>query len=140
MPTDSDRLAADGIPIDLADGTHYLRYTMRGLKVLEDRFDGMDGVTEFLTGRSKKRFAPLADMLAAGLAHEGVDPAVLDDLIEPARYGVYFDAAVAALNIAFPSATSDAPPKETAQAGSTGEPFTTSPPSGSGAPTPSSGP
>lgn len=138
MTTDSDRVFADGIPIVLADGTHHLRYGMRGLKVLEDSFDGLDNLTRFLLGNAERRFGPLVDALAAGLVHEGLTTDALLDLAEPQRYKEYLDAVGEALDVAFPPPTGDAGPKEAGPSGSTGPTSTTSAPPSSVVPTMSS--
>lgn len=137
--TDSDRLLADGIPVTLADGVHHLRFTMRGLKVLEDRFDGIDNVTEFLAGKASRRFGPLTDMLAAALAHEGMTHDAVEEAADPARYNEYLSALVDALDVAFPAARNDSSPKAEAPTGSNGAASTTSQPSGSVAAIPTSG-
>lgn len=143
MTTDADRLAADGIPITLADGIHHLRFTMRGLKMLEDSFDGIDNVTKFLAGTNRRRFGPLADMLAAGLVHDGITADAVLDLAPPQRYTEYLSAAIDALDVAFPSPAEEEAeprPKDPATNGSTGEASTTSPPSSSAAAMATSGP
>lgn len=142
MTTDSDHLAADGIPVTFADGIHYLRYPMRALKTLEDQFDGsLDNVLQFFVDPSAHFVDRLTRILAAGLAHEGYDvDKVLDQALTP-KMGEYNDAALAAVLQALPPAPEGTPDEGKAPAanGSTGPGSTTPPPSDSSAATTSSG-
>lgn len=140
MPSDAQRLAHDGIPITLADGQpHRLYYGTRGLILLEESFDGLDNVTQFLRGEATRRFRPMHDMLVAGLVHEGLSADAVLDLAEPPRYKEYLTAVAEALDLAFPAPSEELGPKDPVPNGSTGEASTTSPPSVSDAAMTSSG-
>lgn len=130
MPSEADRLAADGSPITLADGTHHLRYGMRGIKMLQDSFGSLKAVNEYLRAEGEPRIAPLMDLLAAGLHRDGITADALLDLADSRQIQVYLDAAVDALSESLPSSAEvdDADPKASVTP-SPGSSSTTSPPS-----------
>lgn len=144
MPTDADRLLADGIPVTFSDGVHHLRFTMRSLKMLEDTFGGVEAVGTYLAGvvdgSATKRVGPLMDLLAAGLAHEHLTSDEVLDLAESFRFHAYLEACIDGINLAFPAASEDDQAGE-APAGesSTGAASTSSPPSAMAAATATSG-
>lgn len=92
--SDSDRLLAEGAPITLSDGrVVYLRYGMRAIKTLEDRFGSTEAIDEALkqmTSLKGKALTHISDFVAAGLIHQpilnGGDEPVsreqLDDLLD----------------------------------------------------------
>ncbi len=146
MPSDSDRLLAEGAPITLAGGRVVrLRYTMRSLKAFEDSFGSVAAAQRLLvglfTGENPKTIGTLVPILAAGLNHEGLSEDDLFDspILERNKFGEYLAAVSDALEQSFVKAS---PGKE--QAGETtpspGTPTTTSPPSASVEATNSSGP
>lgn len=110
--TSSDQLLAAGIPIMLVGGrVVHLRYTMRGLKALEDAFGSVGAVQEAIsTDGTGKQFGPLTTVLRCGLHHEGF--ATDDDLIDHLDLrllSAYADAIPAAINQAFPDLADDEP-------------------------------
>lgn len=144
MPTDSDRLAAEGVPITLAGGrVVHLRYSMRALKAFEDTFGSVEAAQERLvglfTGQNAKTIGTLVPVMAAGLRHEGIDEDALYDLplLERGRFGEYLAAVSDALEQAF--AKPDEGKAGGEEVASPGAATTTSPPSDSVEPTTSSG-
>lgn len=110
----SDRLAARGVVIPLADGsTTRLRYGFRALKELEDRFGSvvglqtaMQGIMEAMDegGGGAKAFGPILDLIVPGLLHNrGVTEDEWLDLLDPAHLAEYVDALKAAMEQAFPA-------------------------------------
>lgn len=146
MPTESDHLLADGIPVAFADGIHYLRFPMRALKQLEDSFNGdLDNVLGFFAEPNDHFVGRLTTILAIGLAHEGYDlDKVLDEAIG-AKMAEYNEAALAAFLLALPPAAGDDEEGDSGEgkaggpSGSTGPGSITPPPSGLAAAMTSSG-
>ncbi len=107
--TDSDRLLAQGAVVHLTDGREVpLRYNMRALKMLEDRFGTIEGVNTAIPvddeGRpTGKVFGPMLDLLIPGLLHTGLSEDELIDLLDPKRLDEYGTALGAAMAEAFPA-------------------------------------
>ncbi|MDQ3573782.1 MAG: hypothetical protein M3404_02500 [Actinomycetota bacterium] len=107
MSTDADRIESRGIAFELEDGREiHLRYSMRSLKRLEERFGTLDAMDRALGpsdngNEEKPTIGPLCDFLHAGV----VEDIALDDLLvnlEPAKLEQYMETLSAALDIAFP--------------------------------------
>lgn len=129
MTTESDRVLAAGVPIELSDGRQVtLRYGNRALKLLEDRFGGLGAVQDIVSSDGTGPvIGPLMDLLAAGLVREGLSADDLLDLTDPSDIESYVDAIARALEQAFPE-------KKVGKAGANptgpflGQTSTTSPP------------
>lgn len=137
MPSDSDRILAEGVPIELIDGRKVsLRFTMRSLKMLEDAFGNLDAADQALA--SDKVVNGLTTWLAAGLVHEGITQDELLDVLRTDRpalseYG-------AAIRSAAAQAMGESSgPKAKGRSRSTGRGGTTPPPLSSVEPMTSSG-
>lgn len=89
----------------LTDGrTVHLRYSMRGLKALEDAFGSVSAVQDAISrDGTGKQFGPLTTVLRCGLHHEGItsDDDLLD-LLDLRRLTEYTVAIEAAIHQAFP--------------------------------------
>lgn len=128
------RLAAPGVPLDLTDGrTVHVRFGMRALMRLEDRFGSLQGVARvFQAAQSGEGTAVVGSavaILACGLQgeHDGsgaplTDPERLADLLDPLRLQDYVTAAGEALTQAFP--VQAAPGNDGAPAAPDGSPGT----------------
>jgi hypothetical protein len=138
--TDSDRIAAPGVPITI-DGTEQrLRYSFRSLKILEDHFgsiaEAADAINRVFTdGMSAKIIGDLSVL---------VPDTILDQLPGDDRSETILDAAVACSHAwaeAFPP-LNPVPGKAEGEPDTTDSPgatSTTSSPSPAAAPTPPSG-
>jgi hypothetical protein len=164
-----DVLAALGKPITLADGsTVHVRYSMASLRVLEQRFGSLKGISAELNEAQRVLqsdsgvgsgpiFSILSDALCAGLIHEtrtdvdddgrpvryklGKDRDRAEELLDPARLQEYLDAFASALQEAFGDLGGEAgrAALEAAQLSYPGASGSTSPPSSAAAPIDSSG-
>lgn len=140
---ESDRLLAEGIPLDLANGRAVkVRYSLRSLKVFEDVYGSVGVVQELLaglfTGENKKTVSTVVPVLAIGLAHEGIAEDELYDLLDIGEIPTYLNAIASALEQAFPPPSTGG--KAEGEAPSPGATSTTPPPGASDATTNSSGP
>lgn len=144
MTTEADRILAAGVPLTLATGrTVTLRYNMRSLKSIEDRFGSVAAMTVALNGiipmngkppTNGKIVSTVVPMLALGLTEEGItEDALLDDglLSWSEMRGSYFDAIAEALDQAFPPPTPSPGkgPEVEPTIASNGDASTTPPPS-----------
>lgn len=139
--SDADRLLAEGVPLTLTDGREvYLRYGMRALKMLEDKFGSLE-VAQNALGGGGKMIGPLMDLLSAGLAHEGISADELLDLVDPYSLEKYTELLIAAFDQAFPASSGKggAVAKTNGTNGSSGRSSTTSARSRSAGRTTSSG-
>lgn len=98
---DSDRILAAGVPVVLAGREMRLRFGLRALKLLEDKFGSLQ-VIEQLTNGDGKVIGPLCTIIAAGLSHEGVTEDDILDNVSPGEIQTLMDAAAVALAEAFP--------------------------------------
>lgn len=146
--TDADRIAADGVPIPLVDGTTAeLRFGMRAIRHLERQFGSLDAMQEALPGEDGPpdgAFEAMCAVLYAGLMHTGRSEDEVLDLLSPRMLNRYAEAIGQAFAIAFPEVESGnvegEPSRPGLQAnGSPGATSTGSSPSGSAVPTNSSG-
>lgn len=153
-PTDAQRIAAAGYPITLTDGRRArVRFGLRALKLLEERYGSLVGIAESLRemvgddADHAKMIAPTWDLLEAGLLHLRLEPEDLDALLDPNRLAEYTEAVARAFREAMPAGKAEAaavatavaaPPTPTTEA-STGPASTGSGPSPLGAPTPPGG-
>jgi hypothetical protein len=142
--TDSDRLLAAGKTITFADGSdHALRFAFRGLKMIEDEFGSITGISEAI---QSKEITTLVRLIAIGLRQENVTEDGLLDLLDSKRLVEYGAAVMAALEEALPSNPTpvEAPDPEDADptlvtASSNGSTGTTPPPFALVGATPTSG-
>ncbi len=152
-PTDAQRIAGAGYPITLANGQRAnVRFGLRALKLLEERYGSLVGIAECLREMAvdpdhAKMIAPTWDLLEAGLLHLRLEPEDLDALLDPNRLAEYTEAVARAFREAMPAGKAEAaavatavaaPPTPTTEA-STGPASTGSGPSPLGAPTPPGG-
>lgn len=144
--TDGSRLLAAGHPITLADGRSVnVRFGFRGLLMLEEHFGSLTAVqgviqTDDEGNVTGKAFEPVARLITAGLASEGIDYEQALDLLDPRQLAEYVIAVGAALEEALPAPPSGADAgKATGRNGSRGKTSTSSAPSASAAPMSSSG-
>lgn len=109
MTTDSDRILAAGVPLTLADGREVrVRYSMRSLKEMEDRYGSLEEplrlVHGLFSGTTKRQVTTLVPMLAFGLLHEdGLTEDALYDLTEPKRRAEYLGIVSDAIGEALPA-------------------------------------
>lgn len=144
--TTSSQLLAAGHPIGLLDGrTVHVRYTMRGLKALEDAFGSVAAVGDAISiDGTGKQFGPLVTVIRCGLFHEGftTDEDLLD-LLDLHRLAEYGEAVSSAFAEAFPSDDAPVDGRPNAEVVSLpagpGMSGTTPPPSSSAVPTAASG-
>lgn len=105
--TESDKIAAKGIPITLADGsTTHARFGLWGIKIIEDRYGSlaeMQSVMEAAfdtdeTGAPRgKAFSTLLDVLGIALLHTKKSGQQLADMLDPRRIEEYVEAVSEAL-------------------------------------------
>lgn len=110
MPaTDSDRILAAGVPLTLADGREVrVRYSMRSLKEMEDRYGSLEEplrlVHGLFDGSTKRHITTLVPMLAFGLLHEeGITEDGLYDLTDTTRRVEYLKVISDAIGEALPA-------------------------------------
>jgi hypothetical protein len=132
------KLLARGVEVTLADGrVARLRFGMRELAELEDLFGSLNGSQEALAGG--KTFKSTAQLLAIGLAHEGLTLEQLWDLLIPADTHLYAEAIVDAISQSFPDSDGPGNSEAGTTTGSPSSTGTTSPSSSSAGPSTSSG-
>lgn len=138
--TDGARLLAAGHPITLLDGrSANVRFGFRGLLMLEEHFGSLPAVQNAISSDGTgKALEPIARLVSAGLAGEGLSYDELVDLLDPRCLAEYVAAVGAALEEALPAPAPDAG-KANGRNGSHGETFTSSGPFVSAAQTISSG-
>jgi hypothetical protein len=145
MPaTDSDRILAPGVPVTLIDGrTVTLRYGMRAMKAIEDRWgsvgEAMLLLHGVLQGTTPKSIGTVVAFLADGLIHEGLSEDALLDLTEFGAMARYIDSIADALDEALPTPSPGKAEDGETPAASPGATTTTSSPSPSGGTTNGSG-
>jgi hypothetical protein len=140
--SESDRILAPGVLLKLATGREVtLRFSLRSLKILEDRFGSVASMTTELNGiiprngiapSNGKIIGTVVPVLAAGLAGEGITEDELLDgpLLEWSELrGAYFDAIAEALDQAFPPPTPSPGKDAEVATASNGVASTTQPPS-----------
>lgn len=146
--TAGKRLRAAGIPIVLLDGeAHVVRFDMAALVALEEQFGSLGAVQDLLTNLDEHKavFGPMLDLLAAGLANEGMTRQRLlsEELVDAADLDAVATAVGKAFAQAFPDAAKKVASGEAEAATPTppapGTTGTTSGPSPSDDATPSSG-
>lgn len=145
--TDGSRLLAAGHPITLIDGRSVnVRFGFRGLLMLEEQFGSLGSVQNIIRTDEQgnivgKAFDPLARLVAAGLAHEGLSYDDLLDLLDPRFLTEYMEAVGKAIEegLPAPAASGADVGKANGRNGSPGKTSTSSGPSASAAPTTSSG-
>lgn len=144
--TDADRVAAEGVPVPLVDGTTTdLRFGMRAIRHLERQFGSLDAMQEALPGEDGPpdgAFEAMCTVLYAGLMHTGRSEDEVLDLLSPRMLNRYAEAIGQAFAIAFPEAEPgnvEGEPPALQVNGSPGATSTGSSPSGSAVPTNSSG-
>lgn len=130
--TDAKRLLGEGVPLVLADGEkRQVRFTFRSLAMLEEEFGSVGAALASIGGdATKPQYGPIARVLAAALADDGLSKDDVLGLLVPSDAAQYVVAISEAFDQAFPDTTGSAanPPKgeTTSSPGTTG---TTSPPS-----------
>ena len=141
---DADRIAADGITLNLAGRQVRVRYTMRSWRMVEDRFGSMAAALAALrwmvapadTEPVAKPVDATITLLAAGLLHEGLTEDDLWDATNITDLHAYQAAVLQAVDQGTPG---PGPGKGAAADGSRGATTTTPSPSDSAAAMASSG-
>lgn len=142
MTTDADRLAADGIPLRIGDRDLRVRFSMRSMKLLTERYGSITGFNAALgvlgDDDQPDPYGDLAFMVAAGLAHEGITEDDILDACAPQQYREMHAALIGAVNQSFPRPSGKAEQGDQDET-SPGASTTTSPPSAMADATKSSG-
>lgn len=131
--SDSDRLLAEGVPVELIDGrTLRLRFDFRALKKVEDRLGSLSALTAAIArGTSARWFEAVHVAMAAGLEHAGVTYDELESLLDTRQSFAYRDAIDEALAQAFPrpdpSGKASVPTSDSPGETSTAQPATSEP-------------
>lgn len=102
-PTEGQRLVAAGAEVDLGGTMVRIRFDNRALVELERRWGSLKAfVAELEKGQEGRMFTCLSDAISACVRDLPADPI---DLMEPARFGEYAEAVLAAFEEAMPSVT-----------------------------------
>lgn len=108
MTTEADRLAADGVALRIGDRDVRVRFTMRSMKLLEDRYGSLVAanaeIQQIVVGEHATPYSTLVPLLAMALPGAGVTEDDIYDACGPKDYPRLRQALVNAVIESFPDA------------------------------------